>query len=628
MMNKGTIRRIVAAAACATFLLCPKLDAANTQFTAVQLSPEEIAWLKKELALKEPEYDPEARMLYCYTKEKHYHSDLEGGVKVHQTRESLEYAVALLKTGDDTLMQRGIDIVRTVLPMQEKDPAYPFCGIWPYYPEDPLRGRQAAVDYNWADFIAVPLIDVVINHADYAGDELVAEIKDALMLAARAIQRRNVQPDYTNICIMGTYVCYITGDICNQPELTAYAQKRLKHFYDYTLRNHGFTEYNSPTYTLVAMDELLRMKQTIVNPQDRRMVDELYDMCWDLIGRHFHQPTGQWCGPYLRTYSNLADPKFHRLLYNASDGLIDLPGDYLRIPNVMHPHKIPDSALPLFTRSVLPRLEVDTFVVAKTGTATTDTSGKPLREQDIIGRLYATPRLALASVNQGYMWNQTRPLIAHWGDNVQTPAYMQVRFLHDGYDFSAVNIFCAQDSTNVVALFNIATDGGDTHPNLDRLQNATFEAEDLRLRIQFGGTPVRTATLTLPQKRDGFTQFTCGDIHARLQVPYANWDKAKGHWEAGSDGATQWADFVLYSGKKKTFRLDEVREAVVALYLSFSTNPDMPKGKSTVRRQGGYLTLSYSTPGHAPLQVTAPAKPADERRIKADYATRSPQPGQ
>ena len=254
--------------------------------------------------------------------------------------------------------------------------------------------------------------------------------------------------------------------------------------------------------------------------------------------------------------------------------------------------------------------------------------GKPLREQDIIGRLYATPRLALASVNQGYMWNQTRPLIAHWGDNVQTPAYMQVRFLHDGYDFSAVNIFCAQDSTNVVALFNIATDGGDTHPNLDRLQNATFEAEDLRLRIQFGGTPVRTATLTLPQKRDGFTQFTCGDIHARLQVPYANWDKAKGHWEAGSDGATQWADFVLYSGKKKTFRLDEVREAVVALYLSFSTNPDMPKGKSTVRRQGGYLTLSYSTPGHAPLQVTALAKPADERRIKADYATRSPQPGQ
>ena len=242
MMNKGTIRRIVAAAACATFLLCPKLDAANTQFTAVQLSPEEIAWLKKELALKEPEYDPEARMLYCYTKEKHYHSDLEGGVKVHQTRESLEYAVALLKTGDDTLMQRGIDIVRTVLPMQEKDPAYPFCGIWPYYPEDPLRGRQAAVDYNWADFIAVPLIDVVINHADYAGDELVAEIKDALVLAARAIQRRNVQPDYTNICIMGTYVCYITGDICNQPELTAYAQKRLKHFYDYTLRNqHGST---------------------------------------------------------------------------------------------------------------------------------------------------------------------------------------------------------------------------------------------------------------------------------------------------------------------------------------------------------------------------------------------------
>lgn len=153
-------------------------------------------------------------MLFCVTQNKHYHSDLDSGVIVHQTRESLEYAVALLKTENETYKKRAVDIIKTILPMQEKDESLPFCGIWPYYPEDPLKGREAAVDYNWADFIAVPLIDVIINHSDYIGQRLVKEIKDALVLSAKAIKKRNVQPDYTNICIMGTYVCYVVGDIC------------------------------------------------------------------------------------------------------------------------------------------------------------------------------------------------------------------------------------------------------------------------------------------------------------------------------------------------------------------------------------------------------------------------------
>ncbi|GHU69741.1 hypothetical protein FACS189413_09100 [Bacteroidia bacterium] len=571
------------------------------------MSAPEIECLKKDLKEKDKQYDPDAKMLSCVTQVKHYHSDLDSGRVVHQTRESLEYAIALLKTEDPAAMQRGKDIVKTVLPMQEKDPSLPYCGIWPYYPEDPLHGRIAAVDYNWADFIAVPLIDVLINHSGYMGTELVDEIKSALILAAHAIKKRDVQPDYTNICIMGTYVCYLVGDICHQPDLTKYAHKRLVNFYQFTIRNGGFIEYNSPTYTLVAMDELLRMKQTIIQPKDKQMIDQLYEMTWDLIARHFHQPSGQWCGPNLRAYSNLATSDFYRLLYNASDGKIELPGDYLRIPNVIKPHHIPENILPKFLQSSLPRTEIDTFV----------TANPP--EKNIVGKLYAGPKFALASVNQSYMWNQTRPLIAHWGSPEES-SYLRVRFLHDGYDFSAVNIACVQDTTSVLAIFNLANDGGDTHPGLDKIQNATIEASDLRLRIEAGGYQ-NEAYFTIPQYSNEFVNFASPEVQAAIQIPYAQWDKQTGHWETSAENGILYADYVLYSGKEKTFRLNEINEAVLGLYLSLSSFEkdiiSLINNEIQIEKTDDYLTLS-----NGQLMVRALAKPDTEARVKNDYEIR------
>ena len=272
----------------------------NTQLIPVVLEEEEVNFLKKDLAEKEKSYDKEKKMTWTVTSGRHYHSDLDSGVVVHETRASIEYAVELMYTREKDNISRAIDIIETVLPMQETDTAKAYCGVWPYYPEDPLNGRVAPVDYNWADFMAVPLIDIWINFRDYISCDLQNRIEKALVLAARASMKRNVKGDYTNMCIMGIYVCYIVGDLMDLPDLSTYARGKLRYFYDYTIDNKGFTEYNSPTYTIVAMNELLRMKRTIINPEDKEMVDKLYSMCWRMAARHFHQPSGQWCGPNLR----------------------------------------------------------------------------------------------------------------------------------------------------------------------------------------------------------------------------------------------------------------------------------------------------------------------------------------
>ncbi len=579
---------------------------ADTDFTPVRPTADEIAILKRDLESRHAAYDDEACMLRTVTSGRHYHSDLDSGVVVHQTRESLDYAVALLKTGDSKLRARGMKIVRRVLPLQETDPRKPYCGVWPYYPEDPLAGRKAPVDYNWADFIAVPLIDVLTNHSDLLDSATRDEIRWRLELAADAIKRRDVQPDYTNICLMGAYVCYAVGDICGRGDLKYYARQRLRNFHEYTLATGGFTEYNSPTYTVVALDELLRMKRCIINKEDLALVDDLYTMAWDMVGRHYHSPSGQWCGPNLRAYSNLATNATKRLFYNASDGAIELPGDYARIPDILAPHRIPASAMESFRCELMPREVVDTFYCAPEGD----------NVAAIVGKLYQTPGYALASVNKGYMWNQCRPLVAHCG-TAEKPCYVRVRFLHDNYDYAGVNIHSAQRGATVLSVMNVATDGGDTHPSIDRLADGILSAKELCLRVEIGGD-LADADIILPETPDGCLTIAVGGRQFCVRVPYVKWGEiTRGEWRTGRDNNSRWADYVIYDGPRRGFDLKALDGAALALYLSAVDGGNQAPADADAVADGEYLTLASRD-----MSVKALLRPAPESRVSNDFAVR------
>lgn len=582
------------------------------------LNKSEMALLKRELYESGNNYDTVQKMIWAVTKEKHYHSDLDSGTKVHDTRSSVQYAAALLHTGDAADIQRSIAITRAILLLQEKDTALPFCGVWPYYPEDPMKGRKAPVDYNWADFISLSLIDIVLNADDHLDKELKEQLKNSLILAAHAIMKRDVKADYTNICIMGTYVCYVVGNLYDQPDIRHYGKQKLSYFYDYTKNSKGFTEYNSPTYTIVAMNELLRMKQAVANPADSRMVNELYNLCWNMIARHFHPASGQWCGPYFRAYNDLLTPDLKQLLFYASKGRMALPGNYPKAPRVLEPHEIPEAMLPAFLQQQLPRTTTDTFLVGKYQLKNQVTYPDTiLPAKDVVGKLYVHPLYALASVNQGYLWNQCRPLLAHWGTPAK-PSYLRVRFLHDMYDFAAIHIKSVQDASSVLSVLNLAYNGGDKHPSIDRIKNGAIAATDLRLRIETGGN-ISTSAFSLSSQNKNELLFSSGLTHMVIRIPYCNWNDLEGHWEIGEDGNKKWADYVIYSGGRKTFDFTAMQEAVIGVSLSVSTGAVPATGTDIkVDTNSKYLRLSGKG-----LMVQALKKPGDEFRIKNDFQTDS-----
>ena len=135
--------------------------------------------------------------------------------------------------------------------LQDQDPASKTYGIWPWFLEEPLA-RMSPPDWNWADFCGVQLLQVALDHRDRLTPEVRSLVDVSIQHAARSVERRNVGPGYTNIAIMGTYVTLVASELYGWDDLHRYALARLRRFSDYTKVQGAFTEYNSPTYTVVA----------------------------------------------------------------------------------------------------------------------------------------------------------------------------------------------------------------------------------------------------------------------------------------------------------------------------------------------------------------------------------------
>lgn len=555
------------------------------QYEPISLTLADQAILKKNIVEMDKLYDPEGKMITQVLKGWNYHTDAESGT-FHDVRASFYYAVALMDCGGKENIQRALDVIAKTVSLQDTDPNSPSCGVWPYFEEEPLATKKSPIDYNWADFNAVALMDIYMGHQSKLSPELKKKIEDAIILAAKAVQKRNCGPGYTNIAIMGTYVTYVTSRLFNMPEMQEYAEKRLKRFYDYTMEKGGFSEYNSPTYSIVAIDELNRMQRHIVEPGAKQMIDELYSKCWDMIARHYHKKTAQWAGPHSRSYSSLIDTSFYGILKEASDNKIDLSYNPERA-DVKIKHHIPENLLPYFLTPQYPRTEIDVF---------------EKEEPQIIGTAYLTDNYVISSVSRSSLWNQRRPLTAYWGE-LNKAHYLQVRLLHDMFDFSTASIFTQQKENNILAVINFGTNGGDKHLSIDRIREGKFRAKDLRLRFEFGNC--KEINTTLPAKQEDTFPISTESGQMAIRLLEAQFDNLKGYWEKGGDEKNSWVDYVIYSGKEKEFDLTKVQQAIYAFALSFGN----PTDEISVDGAKAVITENTLNASWGKLSVQAPVKP-------------------
>lgn len=585
-----------------------------------KLTPEEQRDLLAALAPRDEAYDPAERMVRESFHSPGYHTALKGGW-VHATRSSLGYAVALLDTGEEWRLKRACEVLDRVIALQDQNPESKTYGIWSWFMEEPLD-KMSPPDWNWADFNGTQLLQVTLDHRDRLPAELAKRVDQSIYHAARSIQRRNVGPAYTNIGLMGTYVTFVAAERYKIPDLLEYAQARLQRFYDYTLEQDGFTEFNSPTYTIVAITELTRMRMHIQNAEAQKLIAVIHDIGWRDVSRHFHAPSAQWSGPHSRCYSTLLQPGTLGFIQRACRGGVRFFAKGALPPSLEAQRldvECPKKYRVRFAALAAPRDEVQVFIKGAATQSGLVGGGVTL---PVIGTTHLEPAFALGSTNRHHFWNQSRPLVAYWG-NKESPRALQVRFLHDFYDYASAQFFSMQAGGSLLGGVCFATDFGDTHPSLDVVKNATIRARDLRLRFEFFNQPGGGA---LPRfALDEVNTLDLDSIWLDLAIPYAKLGDYDARSEVSQEGDRLFWDVILYQGEEREINFSELHDAnaLLALRLRPKAALNLPAIKIEHELTIDRLRAEWKLDGQAALSLEMLRRPGKRETIHRLAPTRS-----
>ncbi|MGO4496899.1 hypothetical protein AB4114_13450 [Paenibacillus sp. 2RAB27] len=523
-----------------------------------------------------------------------YHTNIRNA-EVHMIRESFYFALSLLDRQAEGDTELAAGIIGRLLDFQELDRKQSNYGIWPYYMEEPIAD-MASPDRNWADFCGKALIQAYVDHADKLPQELLTRIRTSLEAAAVLIMQRNVMPSYTNICIMGTYVSLLAGELLGNMELFTYGRSKLELLHEYCTFHGAFTEYNSPTYTVVAIEDLSLMLRHIRDAASLNMIEELHDMAWASIAEHYHSATRQWAGPHSRSYETLQGKGLLSFLQLAGQGRLQF----------LEENELEISALWARVGLNMPEAFVAYF---KTGRAASFTEKVIVKgAAPVIASSYLTPAFALGSFNHCDLWNQRRPLTAYWGEAEQATS-LRFRCLHDQYDFSSGLLHTIQHRGHLLGIARFCSDHGDKHFVLDPIQG-TIHASSLLFRFEFGGD---RSGLMLPDQVDVGKPLLIRTPHVKigLMLHECRFGTYTPHVRLTEDDATTSLEIVMYEGEGKDLALTELIEAHVlfGLVIESADCPDdewLAKlaGMKAVNRDGR-LQLTYEDAGKK-LNLEAP----------------------
>ena len=484
----------------------PSIDKATTPPASARQAGDETnvgrqsnklrAELAELLEYYDERYDPAKKMLLMEFKSPGYHSKFETGSKVHPTRDSLSYANALLQraahpsTDHQSSQQdrdRAQEILRTVLALQDKNLKSETRGVWPWHLEESLQ-EMSTPDLNWADFCGAHLAQILFASASQLPEDLQKMMRDSLRLAADQIRKRNVQPGYTNIAVLGGIVCAVAGELLDDQELLDYGRSRLQAVVEHTRQYVGFSEYNSPPYCKVVIAECERGLQVIKDQAAREAADWIRRAGWKVISESFHPPTAQWIGPQSRSSrsrlrkstADFVATRIGREIKPHWTRSADPPRGY----GVVHPIPCPDEYLTVFSRAIeKPYALKRTFIHART------------IENRRIGMSWFDSEACLGSINRSSFWTQRKPVNAFWKTEDDSAIVFRVRFLHDGRDFASMGMQSVQQDNRVLLQLHTIANRGDWHRSLDRPSDGIFAARDLRLRFQVSGQSVAASQI-------------------------------------------------------------------------------------------------------------------------------------
>lgn len=577
-----------------------------------KLTKEQKKQMADLMADYDARYDSELHMLGEACRSRGYHTNIRPGEWVHSVERSLKYAVALLDMGNAS---RAEDIIRAVLPLQDMDENSETFGIWPYFYEEPVS-QMNPPDWNSADFCSKMLLQALIDYDAVLPKDLVREIEEAVLRSCVSICRRDAEIQYTNIALMDIYVTVLTGEYLNRTDLLDYGREKAERFWSYTKTMGALNEFNSPNYNLLVAKDVSLMLHQVKNDTVRKTMQEIYDFVWAGIAEHFSVSLTEWTAPNARRYEDfLTDGQLTDL-----ETALGAEGRFTKNREadpfafrcrMSCPEKYLSAFMHEEERSIC-RMNSRGFLY-------------PYYAFAQVASTYMTKSFALGSFNRSELWNQIRPLQCFFGSG-ECKKSLRLRCLHDGYDFASGLLHAVQLKGQVLGTVNFSTDRGDTHINLDRLENGRFTARDLRISFSFTGD---ISNLKI-EKGEDCVQINDGGINILIRVLEGAFADETVRCEIRRTEAELAFDIVFYSGEEREFCLCDMENAYCCFYTEIScgriseydaaVSHSGTRIKTEVRSNGHTLCLeNYKRPYPLFVMTSQDIQCIDGKRIE-DYA--------
>ncbi|MCP4858519.1 MAG: hypothetical protein GY903_28925 [Fuerstiella sp.] len=256
------------------------------------------------LALAMPEnFDPEANMLINRS-------------GLHSVRDTMNHAAHLVAQGGPEDLELAGKMIDAVIHCQERRPDDANYGNFLWY-----RENEVVEDLNGVSFTLGTMIPMMIRHGDRLPADLRERIIESIRLGLEATKQLDVSPGYTNIALFDIENTCLGGELLQNEEIIARGRQKLVQWMALTDQFGIPFEYNSPTYTGVAIGSLSSLAKNSKDRDTRVRARTALARIGLSVALHVHSSTGSWAGPHSRAYhGGLASRSDNRVNSWVNDG--------------------------------------------------------------------------------------------------------------------------------------------------------------------------------------------------------------------------------------------------------------------------------------------------------------------
>lgn len=219
------------------------------------------------------------------------------GQPFHQMYPSAELAGRLVANGAPQDLALAEKVLAAVLDCQERRPGDPHYGNFRWERED-----EFVEDLNAVQFALINFIPMLLRHGDRLSPAIRAQVEGSIRLGLEAIRRIDVSLIYTNIAIKDIANTCLGGELLDEPGIARRGYDKLVAWLRFTDRSGFPYEFNSPTYTRIAIQTLHQLAALVRDEATRILAKTMLARLGLSVVLHIHPGTGRWAGPYSRAY--------------------------------------------------------------------------------------------------------------------------------------------------------------------------------------------------------------------------------------------------------------------------------------------------------------------------------------